>query len=311
MDINDMELVKIEQINARELFTAAEKRKPFLANIEKQVMSIVPDITTSQGRKDIASIAYKVAQTKTKLDKLRAAEVRALKDLPKQIDAGGKEVRDFLQGLQDKYRKPLTDWEEAERLKAEAEETAREIAKAHEEALAENDLIDREKKVAEQEAAIAKAKEEERLKAEAAKVEAERIAREKEIAEAAKKEIEEATRRAEEAAKKAEEEKAEAARRAELEKIEAAKQAEIDRKVAVQRAKDEAEAKRKEQERLANEKAEKEEAERKAADKEHRANIKEEACIFIEGAFGLPRDQVEDIFDSISNEEVPHIIVKY
>ncbi|OCS62006.1 hypothetical protein BBZ50_02590 [Escherichia coli] len=54
-------------------------------------MSFVPDITTAKGRKEIASLAYKVAQTKTYLDGLGKDLVAELKEIPKLIDANRNE----------------------------------------------------------------------------------------------------------------------------------------------------------------------------------------------------------------------------
>ncbi|EGT6367902.1 cell envelope biogenesis protein TolA, partial [Escherichia coli] len=55
-------------------------------------MSFVPDITTAKGRKEIAYLAYKVAQTKTYLDGLGKDLVAELKEIPKLIDANRKTV---------------------------------------------------------------------------------------------------------------------------------------------------------------------------------------------------------------------------
>lgn len=121
----EKELIVADKIKAVDLFTDENILTPFLAEIEKKVMSIVPDMTTATGRKYIASIAYKVAQTKTLLDGIGKDEVAKLKDLPKKIDSGRKTAREFLEKLQADYRKPLTDWEESERLRIEKEEADR------------------------------------------------------------------------------------------------------------------------------------------------------------------------------------------
>lgn len=109
-------------------------------------MSFVPDITTAKGRKEIASLAYKVAQTKTYLDGLGKDLVAELKEIPKLIDANRKTVRDRLDELKAKARQPLTDYEEeqarikAEEAKAAAEALAKQIESDHEIAI----LMDRE-----------------------------------------------------------------------------------------------------------------------------------------------------------------------
>ena len=129
----------------------------------------------------------------------------------------------------------------------------------------------------------------------------------------AKKEAAEKLAKEREAKQKAIQDRKDAEARAEREKKEAVEKAKLEAEEAVEEAERKAaeEAEAKERGRLAKEKSEREGAEKKAANKKHRAKIKEEACCFIGGAFGLPSDQVEDIFDSISAGEVPHITVNY
>ncbi|STL02191.1 Uncharacterised protein [Escherichia coli] len=58
------DLVVIEKANAMTVFQSADQIEEILQKVEREVMSFVPDITTAKGRKEIASLAYKVAQTK-------------------------------------------------------------------------------------------------------------------------------------------------------------------------------------------------------------------------------------------------------
>lgn len=90
------DLVVIEKANAMTVFQSADQIEEILQKVEREVMSFVPDITTAKGRKEIASLAYKVAQTKTYLDGLGKDLVAELKEIPKLIDANRKTVRDRL-----------------------------------------------------------------------------------------------------------------------------------------------------------------------------------------------------------------------
>ncbi|EMA8589769.1 hypothetical protein U5E48_004946, partial [Escherichia coli] len=113
------DLVVIEKANAMTVFQSADQIEEILQKVEREVMSFVPDITTAKGRKEIASLAYKVAQTKTYLDGLGKDLVAELKEIPKLIDANRKTVRDRLDELKAKARQPLTDYEEEQaRIKA-------------------------------------------------------------------------------------------------------------------------------------------------------------------------------------------------
>ncbi|WP_323994739.1 hypothetical protein [Aeromonas hydrophila] len=69
-DTEQTQLVVIEPTAAVTLFTEGDGIDAMLADIRKQAASLVPDITTAKGRKEIASVAYAVAKTKTYLDGL-------------------------------------------------------------------------------------------------------------------------------------------------------------------------------------------------------------------------------------------------
>jgi len=92
---------------------------PILARIEAEVRSHAPDLTTDKGRKAIASLAYKVSQSKTALDNAGKKLTEDQKQAIAAVDAARKKIRDRLDALRDEARKPLTDWEAAEEARAE------------------------------------------------------------------------------------------------------------------------------------------------------------------------------------------------
>lgn len=99
------------------ILTTPEKFDDLIGRIRKEVAEFVPDLTTATGRKAIASLAYKVARTKTALDDA-GKELNA--DKRKEIDAVDavrRDVRAKLDDLSAQARKPLDEWEakEAER----------------------------------------------------------------------------------------------------------------------------------------------------------------------------------------------------
>jgi colicin import membrane protein len=86
----------------------------FIAKIKGEIAAFVPDTSTKKGRDAIASLAYKVARTKTFLDdagKKLTEEKRA--EIAK-VDEARRKARDRLDAIKDEVRKPLTDWEVAE-----------------------------------------------------------------------------------------------------------------------------------------------------------------------------------------------------
>lgn len=83
-------------------------------------LSVLPDLATDKGRKAFASMAHKVAKTKTALDAVRKELSAQQKEVPERIDAERKRVWDTLERWQKEVRKPLDDWQEAEDRRIEA-----------------------------------------------------------------------------------------------------------------------------------------------------------------------------------------------
>lgn len=103
-----------EKENALAVFTTANGLDPYLAKIREEIDGFTPDTSTKKGRDAIASIAYKVARSKTALDNVGKKLVADLKDVPKKIDAERKRVRDTLDSWQEEVRRPLNEWQAAE-----------------------------------------------------------------------------------------------------------------------------------------------------------------------------------------------------
>jgi colicin import membrane protein len=243
--------------------------KEVLAALKEEVrrQSAALDISTEIGRAAIASLAYKVARSKTALDEQGKKLVINIKAQVSVTDKERGKVWDELDALQKEVRKPLTDWENVEKDRVADHESALTLI-ASTAALdgpltldeieakieAVNQLYARDWEEFKQRAAGAKAlalsdlntavgraKEAIRLREEQERQEAE--ARERAIKEreeaAAKAATEEANRKAAEQARRAREAAEAEQRRVENERIEAearAKQAEAQRIAAEQDA---------------------------------------------------------------------------
>lgn len=99
---------------ALQVYSAPNGLDPYLQKIRDEIDGFTPDVSTKKGRDAIASIAYKVARSKTALDAVGKDLVAELKEVPKKIDAERKRMRDQLDAWQTEVRRPLTEWEEAE-----------------------------------------------------------------------------------------------------------------------------------------------------------------------------------------------------
>jgi len=330
-----MDLVVIEEKNAMAVFTNNDQLDPLIEAIEKEARSLVPDVTTKKGRDAIASMAHKVARSKTYIDNAGKDLVAELKALPKQIDESRRVVRERLDALKDEVRRPLTEWEaEQERIKAEEAMNA-----LHAEALEMNIKFDQElaaKFEADHEMALLMDKDIDRERADkAAEAERHRIAREEEIkrqaeekakreaAEKAQREIDAAAAREREAIlakERAEREQKEAAEKAERERIAAEQKAAADKQAAIdaerRKAHEEAdrirrEAEQREQARLAEEKRKAEELARREADVNHRKAIGTDIVKALQANTTLTRDQAIEVLTAVKDGRIPHTGISY
>lgn len=319
-----MDLVVIEKKNAMAVFTNNDQLDPLIEAIEKEARSLVPDVTTKKGRDAIASMAHKVARSKTYIDNAGKDLVAELKALPKQIDESRRVVRERLDALKDEVRRPLTEWE-AEQKRIKAEEAMNAL---HAEALAMNEEFDRQLAArieSDHEMALLMNDAFDREQADkAAEAERQRIAHEEEIkrmaAAAAAREVEQrAQREREEAAHREAVLKAQA-EQAERDRIAAEKKAEADKQAAIEaerrKAQEEAdrirrEAEQREQARLAEEKRKADEQARREADVKYRKAVGTEIVKALLANTSLTRDQAIEVLTAVKDGRIPHTGISY
>lgn len=92
----------------------------FYDKVRDQVATELPDLTTAKGRARIASLASNVSKSKVAVEKPGREYLKQLKDMPKKIEAELREFIDKMDRLRDETRKPLTDWENAEKARVQA-----------------------------------------------------------------------------------------------------------------------------------------------------------------------------------------------
>ncbi|HBY7359611.1 TPA: hypothetical protein MI633_06110 [Klebsiella pneumoniae] len=319
-----MDLVVIEKKNAMAVFTNNDQLDPLIEAIEKEARSLVPDVTTKKGRDAIASMAHKVARSKTYIDNAGKDLVAELKALPKQIDESRRVVRERLDALKDEVRRPLTEWEaEQERIKAEEAMNA-----LHAEALVMNENIDLQRAIqfeTDHEMALLMNDAFDREQAEKkAEAERQRIFREEEMVrraeEKAKREAAEQAQREIDAAAAREREAILAKERAEREQRELAERAEREKQAAVEaerrKAQEEAdrirrEAEQREQVRLAEEKRKADEQARREADVKHRKAVGTEIVKALLANTSLTRDQAIEVLAAVKDGRIPHTGISY
>lgn len=343
-DAAQTQLVVIEPTTAVALFTEGQGVAELLADIRQKATSLVPDITTAKGRKEIASVAYAVAKTKTYLEGFGKELTDKYKEIPKRIDANRKVLRDTLDALKDEVRAPLTQYEAAEEARvdalkermtafADAKQATAELPSTELEhylqqidAIAIDDSweemtaqagVAKDAAVLHLRAIIEKAKEREAQAAELERLRQEAAAREQADRE----------RRIAEQAAAAEAQRQEQARldaeRREREAIEREQKARIDAEAAelarqqaeenASRQAEEAAARAAEQERqrIEQEQARKQqEDDRRAADMEHRRTINNAILMDLMG-LGIDEGKAINLIKHIASNKIEHLSINY
>lgn len=274
-----------------------------LLEIERRALDFNPSVSTAKDRKQIASMAYKVSQSKVLIDDIGKTLVADLKRQIAVIDPVRKHARDFLDDLRDRVRKPLNDWEAEEAAKAEALRLAEEMAKAEEDAYADHEIWLKQKKLEEQVRRAQEELAEERRRAEEAEALAAEKKRQADLA--AAKEQEALARAALEAERLAAKEKA-----AELAAKEAEKQAALEEK---RKAEETLARKLAEEERArAAEKAAAEEEQHRIQNREHRRAINQAVVAgLVMNVEGLTQGMAIDIVKAVVSGRIKNIRIEY
>ena len=109
------ELIPLSNVNATSVFEGdATDLDGLIKQVQASARSFTPDLSTEEGRKEIASVAYNVARSKTAIDEAGKEYAAEIKARTKVIDQRRKYARDTLDILRDEVRKPLNDWEAAD-----------------------------------------------------------------------------------------------------------------------------------------------------------------------------------------------------
>jgi hypothetical protein len=105
---------KIEPTAAVVLFES-EKFNAFYAKLKADIDAVPVDLTTDKGRKAIASAAAKVRTEKASIDRDRKRLTQEWRDMTAQVNGAWKSIETQLDELAVEARRPLTEWEDAEK----------------------------------------------------------------------------------------------------------------------------------------------------------------------------------------------------
>lgn len=96
------------------LFKQPQGMEAILAKIEEEARSQVLDVSSKKGREAIASLAHKIARSKTALDEAGKGLNDAVRAQIETVDAERRKIRNRLDALKAEIRAPLDEWEAAE-----------------------------------------------------------------------------------------------------------------------------------------------------------------------------------------------------
>jgi hypothetical protein len=118
------EIVKLIELPAKDVaITLYRKEKGLdvlINQIKEKLKGVVHDVSTVEGRKAYASDARKIASSKMAIENLGKELSGEYKKIPAEIDKERRRAFDDLEAFQADFRKPLTDWEEAEEARVNA-----------------------------------------------------------------------------------------------------------------------------------------------------------------------------------------------
>lgn len=282
-----------------------------LSVIKKEVQNHKPDVETAKGRKEIASLSYKVARSKTFLDNMGKELKSKYKALIDPIDSERKKCRDELDLLKNQIRKPLDDWEaEQERIKQE-----KQLINDWEQAIKEDELFNREREIRRKEEEVKRIEDEriekERIEKEKAEEEKKRKEREMQIQKETEKrlklESEEELKKIREEAERKEREQKEAAEKAKIEyekaleeerlRAEKEKQALIDKQL------------REDEERRLIEVKKAADERKRQLDVEHRKTVNNAILTSLKEF--CSEEVSKEIIKAILNNKIPYVSIKY
>ena len=336
-----LEIVAIEQPEIIEAFKVEGGTRALFERVSENARSVVFDMGVKKDRESLKSFAYSLARIKTTVDNHGKELVSGIKQQAAVIDADRKFWRDNMELLQDEIRKPLTDFEQAEKDRISKHVAAiNEIKEINSDGTLaggsecikksidwlENKVVDSSFEEYEEQAKLAKFETlevlrkalgvREKFEAEQAELERLRIAEQQRIqqereAQIAREAAEKATREAEEKARleaeRVQREKAESEQREA--RLKAEKEAALLREEQLKQQAIERE-KQAEIDRQNAIEAERKAAEEREADQAHKKLICSEALKGLTD-LGLSVDQGKAVLNAINKGLVPHVSIKF
>ena len=122
-ETDSTELDVINHSNALDIFTKGGL-SAILESVEIKVRAMALDGSTAKGREEIRSVAYKITRTKTALDAEGKKLTETWRASTAKVNADRKVAQERLDSLAEEVRAPLTEFENKEKTRVAAHESA-------------------------------------------------------------------------------------------------------------------------------------------------------------------------------------------
>lgn len=122
----DHDIVTIPRADALKIYTTPGAIKPYLDQIRSEVdafQALGTTVDTAKGRQAIKSFAFRITRTKGALKSIGDVLAADVKEIPKKVDATRRLVREQLESWEEEVRRPLTEWENAEKARVDRHKT--------------------------------------------------------------------------------------------------------------------------------------------------------------------------------------------
>lgn len=113
------DLMVMATVNPLTLFTDREQFSQFYKRVKEETDKHVADVSTQKGRDAVRSLARKVTTAKTTLDKAGKGLVEEMRQQVNSITSVRIQMVDEMDALAKEVRRPLTEWENAEKERVE------------------------------------------------------------------------------------------------------------------------------------------------------------------------------------------------
>ncbi len=113
------DLMVMATVNPLALFTDREQFSQFYKRVKEETDKHVADVSTQKGRDAVRSLARKVITAKTTLEKAGKGLVEEMRQQVNSITSVRIQMVDEMDALAKEVRRPLTEWEEAEKARVE------------------------------------------------------------------------------------------------------------------------------------------------------------------------------------------------